>query len=172
YDYIHANDLPTLPIANSAARILGAKLIYDSHEIFVETINQFFNSKNFIKKNIFDFLIKVSKFFAKRTEKKLLKTVKLFITTNYSYRDYFLSIYKSLPEHIILFNCPRFLKYEKNNRLRKEFPEIENKKIILYQGIFNSGRGLFPLINSAKYLPEEFVIVLLGKGILENPLKK
>ena len=46
YDYIYANDLPTLRQAHNISTKLNAKLIYDTHEIYIETLNQFFPSKN------------------------------------------------------------------------------------------------------------------------------
>ena len=45
YDFIWANDLPTLFPAYKIAKKLNAQLVYDSHEIYVETINQFFPKK-------------------------------------------------------------------------------------------------------------------------------
>jgi len=55
YDYIWCNDLPTLNPGLKISKKLESKLIYDSHEIYLETLNQFFPRNSFgLKKIIFD----------------------------------------------------------------------------------------------------------------------
>ncbi|MEY3501693.1 MAG: 2-deoxystreptamine glucosyltransferase, partial [Bacteroidota bacterium] len=58
YDIILSNDLPTLYPGYKISKKLNSNLFYDSHEIYTETINQFFPKKNpFFKSLIFNFLI-------------------------------------------------------------------------------------------------------------------
>lgn len=42
YHYVYANDLPCLLPGIKVKNVLGSALVYDSHEIYVETLNQFF----------------------------------------------------------------------------------------------------------------------------------
>ena len=73
YDYVWANDLPTLEPASIIAKTIDAKLIYDSHEIYTETINQFYSMDTFfVKKYIFKCLIFSMRFVGLRKEKQLI----------------------------------------------------------------------------------------------------
>ena len=61
FDVIYCNDYPTLKIGVSLKnKLIKPKLIYDSHEIYIETINQFFPSHGF-KKIYGYFLTKINK---------------------------------------------------------------------------------------------------------------
>jgi hypothetical protein len=72
YDFIYANDLPCLKPALRIKEKIGAKVIYDAHEIYNETINQFFPKKAiFLKRIIFFCLISFMKFFGSRQERKM-----------------------------------------------------------------------------------------------------
>ena len=49
YDFIYVNDYPLLSTGVELKNKIDGKLIYDSHEIYIETINQFFPSKTWKK---------------------------------------------------------------------------------------------------------------------------
>ena len=58
YDIIYCHDLPTLFPAVKLKEYYKCKLVYDTHEIFTETINQFFPRKStFVKAIIFKIFI-------------------------------------------------------------------------------------------------------------------
>ena len=73
YNYIWSNDLPTLYSSFKLSKKLNAKLIYDSHEIYIETLNQFFpeNNRTF-KRIIFKILFKFMKIHGSKIEKNAL----------------------------------------------------------------------------------------------------
>lgn len=174
YDIIWANDLPTLNAGAKLAKRLNAKLVYDSHEIFVETLNQFFlKGSNPIKNFIFDRLIKFMRKHGKKTEAQLLKHTDLMFTVNESLKHYFQENY-SFHNIEVLMNLP----YTQESNLVKAFNFHDffgwdkDAIIVLYQGALNSGRGLELLIDTSSYLPKVFKIVILGSGVLKQKLKE
>ena len=172
YEFIIANDLPTLYPAVKLKKKTGGKLIYDSHEIYLETLNQFFPSKcNPIKQLIFGWSIGSMRFMGYRIEKKLLKHVDEFITVNNSLADYFSKKYK-FPNIHIMMNCP----VKMNNPYK---PLVDFKKlyiwdhsdiVFLYQGVLNKGRGLELLIAAFNNIPNNIKLVIIGDGFLKQDL--
>lgn len=172
YDYVYANDLPCLLPAFKIKKKLGAKLIYDAHEIYCETINQFFpNAAKFPRNLLFLFLIKVMRFVGEIIEKKYSKEVDFFITVGNSLKNYFEEKY-SLNNIFVMMNCPQ--KIIKNNainylnvlNLKKE------SKVFIYQGVLNYGRGLLIMIDAFKFVNTDAVLLILGDGIMKNDLIK
>lgn len=175
YDFIWCNDLPTLNAGDKISKKLNAKLVYDSHEIFVETINQFFPIKsNSLKQLIFRIIIKLMKSHGKRIERKILPKVYAFITVNESILNYFKEKH-SINKGVVVMNLPRI----SDNNSSKEVIDFHNMynwnksdMIILYQGVINHGRGLELLIDSFIKLPNNYKLVLIGNGPLLNLLIK
>lgn len=49
---------------------------------------------------------------------------------------------------------------------------IENKKVLLYIGNFEARRNVYFLIDVLKKLPSEYVLIMAGKGVLFDDVKK
>lgn len=169
YDYIYANDLPTLRQAHNISTKLNAKLIYDSHEIYIETLNQFFPSKTkgFLKKGIFKTLLSVMKIHGRFIESKYIKQIDDFITVNQSLLNYFKKEYKITIGKVIM-NLPFNHVTSEVHDFRNQFKWPENTQIILYQGSLTKGRGLELLLSSVQFLEKRCKLIILGDG----PLKK
>lgn len=172
YDIIWSNDLPTLLPAVKCAEALNAKLVYDSHEIYTETLNQFFPKeasfpKNVIFKNLLGFMRK----HGKKMENELLKKTDLIISVNESLVNHFDSIY-SIPKPLVVMNFP-FSNVPKAtpHDFRAEYNWSEKDIIFLYQGALNAGRGLELLIKSFQHTPQNHKLVVLGGGPLKSKLK-
>ncbi len=168
---IYCADLPTFLAGKKIAQKLNAKLILDSFEIYLETVNQFYpvHQKN-IKAYIFKQLVKLIRFLGQRIEKKCIESCDLFITTNISYLNYFLLKYRVGFSKVVM-NCPEYAELGANKGLiANTTPALKGKKIVLYQGLLNQGRGLHQLVKSAKYFPEDIALVIIGYGILEKEL--
>lgn len=175
YDYIIANDLPTLLPAYKIAKKQHAKLIYDSHEIYIETIPQFFpKNTSFFKSLIFKLCIFIMKHSGKFIEKKILKSTHCLITVNESIKKYFNSIYQ-IKRSEVLMNLP-FLNNQstvtKKIDFKKEFGWKNDDKVFLYQGVLNEGRGLRMLIESMQKAPKNAKLVILGDGFIKPELIK
>ena len=175
FDFIWANDLPTLLPAYRIKKQLNAKLIYDSHEIYNETINQFFpREAKGIKKVIFTLLIYFMRFQGKYIERKLIHRLDHFITVNQSLLDYFKNEY-SLKSGEVIMNLPR-LSDTKPEVSPFDFRQTNNwgphHKILLYQGALNEGRGLKLLIDTVEALHEKYRLVIIGNGLLKEELQE
>ena len=174
YHAIWANDLPTLYPASKIAKALGANLIYDAHEIYCETLNQFFPQKTtFFKKTIFQGLITFMRLHGSFFEKKTTQKVDLFITVNESISNYFKKQYDLSQHPTVIMNYPAPINTEIiPYPYRDKFKWGTNDLVFLYQGILNAGRGLPVLIDLFLQLPKSNKLVILGNGGLEKQLKK
>ena len=150
-DVIHANDLNALIPAYMASKKLGCKLIYDSHEVFVEN---FFNKK-----------MPLYALYLKAKERRIVKKVDKMICVSYAAAEYFAKEYK-IPTPTVITNCS--LKSEICEPLPKN-PGFE----ILNHGQFYAGRGYDIMIEAAKSLNDypEIKMALRGYGTLEESLK-
>lgn len=172
YDYIWADDFPDLMPAVKLKEKIGAKLIYDSHEIFIETLNQCFPPKAVFYKHIIHklclFIMKKS---GRRAEKRMLAKVDRFVTTCESYKNFFVSTYK-YNEISIIMNCPHFVGEIVPHDLRKDFNIPQNGFVIVFQGKLIPARALNEIIDSMNYVSENVYMILVGDGMLETKLKK
>ena len=174
YDIVWSNDLPTLAPAMKLARKFGAKLIYDAHEIYNETLNQFFPQKSsFPKGAIVGMLLNVMRHHGRRLEKKISRHVDLFITVNDSLGDYFQSNY-GIDQPLTIMNFPNQLdKIHATERpidYRLMFSWSSEDYIFIYQGVLNQGRGLTIALEAINDLPPNFKLIILGNGPLEPTL--
>jgi glycosyltransferase involved in cell wall biosynthesis len=169
YDFIYINDYPLLKSGVELKNQLQTKLIYDTHEIYVETINQFFPTSG-VKGIYGKGLIALNKWLHKRRESSLIKQVDFMVTVCDSFRDFFKKRYHV--DALVLKNCPLDLpQLTESNLLRENLNLKETDKILLYQGAFNYSRGLEKLILSAQHLSSNIQLVLMGDGPLTGRLK-
>lgn len=150
-DVVHAHDVNTLPTAWLAAKVSGAKVVYDAHEI--STSREGYNS--------FRRLVGV-------VEKFLMPRVQGTITTTDARAKFFARAY-GIPRPVVLQNRPRLTFTQSSQRIRKQLGLTEAWPIILYQGGLQQGRGLERLVRIAALVPEAY-FVLIGGGRLTQPL--
>jgi len=151
-DVIFANDLDTLPAGWLAATIRRKRLIYDSHEYFTEVPELQYNM------------------FAKKVwltlEKMLLPHVTSALTVNDSIADLYRKNFGI--EMAVVRNMPVSRKLQPSKIKPLHY---DNKKIILYQGALNIGRGLEQSIDAMHFI-DNSVLVIIGSGDIEDQLKK
>jgi hypothetical protein len=172
FDFIYCVDLWTLLTGVWFKKKLNAKLIYDSYEICVETLSQYYplKDKN-IRSSFFRFWVMFTKKKAFRIEKALFGKVDLFITTSNSYLNYFQKKYQ-VGNSAIVMNCPNLQENITKCDLHELYDIERSKKIILYIGSFNSGRYLENILASADLLKPDIHLLFLGLGPLKGELKK
>ncbi|MEX0811998.1 MAG: glycosyltransferase [Chitinophagales bacterium] len=177
YDLIIANDLPTLRQGALLKAVSGnAKLLYDSHEIYLETVNQFYPKIAApVKKMLFKCMISLSRFFGQIAEKKYLKQADFFTTVNNSLADYFKKKY-DYNSVLAVMNCPPYSEKKPVSKInfRKIYGFDVEDKIFLYQGVLNLGRGLHLLIEAFKLVLKsnnKIKLVIIGYGVLEYELQ-
>ena len=162
YNYIWCNDLPTLFPGYKLSKFYNCKLIYDSHEIFVETLNQFFPLKRRVHHSI---RLKIMKFCGKRLERALIHKIDSFVTVNSSLRDYFLKEYNYKKNIHVVYNYPSRLIFFKNkNDIRKQL-DIEKKDFVfIFQGTLNHGRGLVKMVKAFSLVDDNSIKLLVAGG--------
>jgi len=147
-DILYANDMDTLLPNYVISKIVKKKLIFDSHELFSE-IPELTNR------------IRVKNFWLS-LEKWLIPKLKNVITVSESIKRHY--TYQYGISATVIRNLPLETKAKKES-----FPfSIKNKKIILYQGSINIGRGLELMIETMRLL-DDYILVIIGDGdILES----
>lgn len=151
-DVIHANDLNALVPAYTAARKLKCKLIYDSHEVFIENISVYSSR---VKRAYWGFY-----------EKKIIKKVNLLVCVSHAASRYFAEKY-SIDNFMVVTNC-----YKKVDGSITEMPKNPGFEV-LNHGKFYDGRGYKTMLEAAKITENNQIIyVLRGMGELEDDLKK
>ena len=172
FDFIWANDLPTLNPAYNLSKTLKCKLIYDSHEIYTETINQFFpRHSTGLKKFIFQSMISFMRKHGATVEHRIFPKIDVFLTVNESLLNYFKER-NDVRRGLVIMNLPKLVPSITFDRIdfRKKHGWSPSTCIVIYQGQLNEGRGLFMLLESMKLLPTEFKLVVVGNGSLGKEL--
>jgi len=170
YDIIYAHDLPTSYAAHKL-KAKTTKIIYDIHDLYVETLNQHFPSEvSTIKKIVYKTLLIQMKIFTKLWERKFIRSVDLVLTTNEHYKSYLKEKY-NVSNIIITPNYPEYIDIHKNAIIYEDLDIDKNKIIVLYHGVLNEGRYLREIVKSSQYFNENIALVIIGNGPLETELK-
>lgn len=145
-DVYHAHDLNTLiqGIVSAKLRVNRKPLIYDSHE--VQTSRTHYS---------FDKIYKIEKFLLNFTDEVIVE--------NKTRADYHYDLYKERPAAVHNYSELYDIDEAKTFPLRKEYNIPDNKKIVLYQGGMQDGRGLFKLLKAFVNI-EGAVLFMIGDG--------
>ena len=148
---LFSNDLDTL-LPNYVLSILQQKtLVFDSHELFSEIPELLHKPK------VKDFWFGL--------EKSIIPKLKNVITVSDSIKNHYFKLYGV--SATLVRNIP---KIEKINQKKFEINTHE-KKIILYQGAINVGRGIELMIDTMPLL-DEFMFIVIGDGDIVKDLKE
>lgn len=158
-DICHAHDLVTLEEMYDISRQHNSKFVYDSHELYVE-IRTLTSSQ---KENLTNI------------EADLIKKTDLVITINDSIAKELSDRY-GITKPLVIMNATESIgdvQQEACFYLHDKLHLDRCVDIILYQGNLTPGRGLDILIESAKYLNDDNVkLVLLGNEVAPGYRKK
>ena len=150
YDYILANDLDTLPACFFASKLKKTTLVYDSHELFSESVE--LQGRKFVQ----GFWRKLEDFFLPR--------IKYAYTVSQSIVDFYDDKYQN--KMGLIRNIPL-----KRDLLQVEEVTFPTKnKTILYQGVLNPGRGIKPMIKALHFI-DNLDLIIIGYGKVEEDLK-
>ncbi|NOZ34854.1 MAG: glycosyltransferase family 4 protein [Chlorobi bacterium] len=150
-DIYLSNDLDTLPANFIASKIRKKKLVYDSHEYFTE-VPELVNRPKI--KRIWE-----------QIERIILPKVKHSYTVCSSIADIYNKKYGIKMKVVRNIPVCEFVKKQVSLFLPGK---IKNRKVILYQGAVNIGRGIEQMIKAMQYI-ENAVFLIIGSGdILEN----
>jgi glycosyltransferase involved in cell wall biosynthesis len=148
-DLIFANDLDTLPAAYFAAKLRKKKLIFDTHELFSEV-------PELVDRPM-------TKLFWKKTEDYILPKLSHALTVCQSIATHYNREYKKNMK--VVRNAPNYTVRDLTKKI--SFP---GKKIIIYQGALNVGRGLEWVLD-AMPLIENAMLVIIGDGDIKQKLE-
>jgi glycosyltransferase involved in cell wall biosynthesis len=150
-DILLSNDLDSLAANYTVSVLQNKKLVYDSHELFSE-IPELVH-RPFVKN------------FWSSIEKLLLPKLKNTYTVCKSIADFYDKRYAT--NFKVVRNLPTFKKIETG-----KLPfSTDGKKIIIYQGALNIGRGLELMIDAMEYL-ENYLLIIVGNGDIIAELKE
>jgi len=151
-DIIHANDLDAFIPAMMAAKKLGCKVVYDSHEIYIENHH-----------------VAVNKLYSKvlrLIESKLVKRCDQMVCVSHAAAEYFTKTY-GIDKPMVVTNCV-------SNTHRK----LENKPDgvfeVLNHGAFNAGRGYDLMAHACDQFAEypDVKLAIRGLGNYENVVRE
>ncbi|MFQ3596748.1 MAG: glycosyltransferase [Chloroherpetonaceae bacterium] len=145
-----AEDVFSLPIASFLARVNRARLFYDSRELYF-AIGALSNKK--MKQAVWSLL-----------EEFFIADATVFTTGDLD--SAMLQSRYRIPLPQTIYNFPRRFTIERNNALRERLHLSSEHVILLYQGMMGEGRGIFKMLDALEVLPEPFVLVMLGDGVL------
>ena len=145
-DVIHAHDLVTLPAAAAAAKSLGAKLIYDSHELEVHR-----NTQTGV----------IEKWLRYHTERRHIKKCDAVVTVCDSIADHLAREY-SIKRPVVVMNAPDVDQVLPSDAdLRSHLGLARETPLAVYVGRITVGRGIEQIVDALRYLPE-FCVALVG----------
>jgi glycosyltransferase involved in cell wall biosynthesis len=152
-DVIHAHDVNTLAPAWLAARMAGARLVYDAHEISAD--REGYDGRIWLVKL-------VERWLGNRAQGR--------ITTTQARADWFMSAYH-YPEVTVLQNRPVRNIADGSNLIRERFDIPADQPLVLYQGGLQWGRGLSNLLEAMRGLPRGH-LVFVGDGVQRAALEQ
>lgn len=152
-EVVHAHDVNTLLPGWLAARLSGATLVYDAHEISTSRENY---------RHLRSVVAWLERHLARRAD--------AMITTGHLRAKFFARAY-GIPRPLVLQNRPRASRPVRSNRIRELLGIDPQRPVILYQGSLQTGRGLERIVEAAAELPEAD-FVFLGSGRLLGRLQE
>jgi len=155
YDIYHAHDLNTLPGAFLAARRDSAKLVYDSHELYVD-------------RNKVEPSSRAWKSLLGRLEAFLARRADVVLTVNEALAEELARRYV-IPRPCVVMNTPVRSEWGgllpmSHSLLRNELGIPLEVRLLIYVGRITFNRGLEELVLSLKHL-EDCCLVCMGSGI-------
>jgi len=138
-DIYHANDLDTLEICGSAAAQKEAKLVYDSHELWLES-SRYLTATH-----------PLNRIRLKRIEQKYISKANAVIAVTPMRGRRMQEMYPYMKNLHIVENAPqKLLKLPGKGRLRSMISAEPDDLIALYQGVLCPERGLEELLTAAE----------------------
>jgi glycosyltransferase involved in cell wall biosynthesis len=150
-DIFLSNDTDTLLANYFASKIHRKKLVFDAHELFPE-VPELTNRPKI--KRIWE-----------KIENRIFPKLKYSYTVCQSIANYYNLKYGTKMQ--IVRNAPYYKEYMPTEK-KLAFGQ---KKIILYQGALNVGRGLEWVINTMSFV-ENAMLVIIGDGDIQQQLEK
>ena len=152
FDVYHAHDLETLPIGFILANLKHKPLVYDSHELYVDSV-QHHPATRWV-------WFKIEKFLAPRTSVTIMETESRGKVYAQRYH---------VAQPLTIMNCQYTNLNPRTNMFRDILHIPLNNKIVLYQGLIAKSRGVDILLDMMNYL-ERISLIIMGFGVYKDEL--
>ena len=149
-DVWHAVDLTGLAALGLAGIGPRARLVYDSHELFLESGSA-------------ARMPKPARWALGRVERRLARRADAVVTVNLSIADELARRYGV--ESAVVMNCPLFSDVRRPGLMRARLG-LGERPVLIHHGHLSDGRGIGHTIEALRLLPPEVALVLLGDGPL------
>lgn len=150
YDVYHSHDLTPGIFALIGKYFRNAKIVYDAHELEVAVTGT----------NRFSARIK------RVYESLLMKSASISITVNQYIADMMEQNYGKPVE--VIANMPNYIEPEMLESSHIREGVMDGQKVILYVGNVNPVRGIDKVALSLKYLPDNFIYLIMGTGRVQE----
>jgi glycosyltransferase involved in cell wall biosynthesis len=145
---INVHSVSLLPLGIALKYFYKSRLIYDTHELETEVDNS-----TGIRKKI-----------TKLIEYACLKYVDLIIVVSESIADWY-QIHYDIRRPVVVLNVPPRRDLRSSNIFREQLGIKKDQKILIYQGILASGRGVSMILDAFKVRNDDrVVVVFMGYG--------
>lgn len=156
-EVVHIHDHLALTAASRYKAAFGCALIWDAHEIY-EDLASIEAHRGAVNARIIG---------------ENAQHVNGFITLNQSIADFYRDRYPALPPATLIPNaveCVRRASYD--GRLHRKAGLHPDQKVLLFQGGFSPHRGIPALLESSRHLREDWSLVFMGWGKLEDDIRQ
>lgn len=155
-DVVHIHDHIALLAAPSIKAKFNCPIVWDAHEIYTELSG----------------LEKTRKRVNQYALKQNIPFIDSFITINDSIAQFYKINYKISSEIVVIKNATMpSAEIAYDGRLHEAAQLEKTQKILLYQGGFSLNRGLIQLMEAAPLLNDDWTLVMMGSGSLEEDLR-
>jgi glycosyltransferase involved in cell wall biosynthesis len=157
---VHAHDVSALPVAFMISKLKRVPLIYDSHELWGESLHAF-DSKTVIKLVVF-------------VEKILARQASVIITVSKSIKTHLSSVF-NISHATVIRNIPSYTYKDNYDLFRETYNINKDSKILIYQGLIDISRGVDLIVDAAIHVcksNEKCFFFILGDGPHIDELKE
>jgi len=153
---VHCHDTDTLAAGVDIARVTGARLVHDAHELFPDMLGGHGRDSALVQR------------YWRRVERRLMPRSDLVIAVNDSRARVLRERYGVDP--VVVRNVPSLEKCRGSQRLRAEYGISPGVPIVLYQGGLIGGRALVRLVHAMARV-DDAVLVIQGSGPEESAIR-
>lgn len=166
-DYIHAHDLPMVPMGLFFGKIFRLPVVFDMHENYPEAL------KAFQKKGLLNFIFKNYKA-ARILEKYCIKRVDRIITVVEENSERLINLGVNPKKIFVVSNTVDLKTFAIQPVDQKIADKYKNRIILLYTGYATPERGLDTVVKGMNYLKDllpSAKLLIIGDGISVTVLK-
>lgn len=160
-DVFHLHDLDTLACGALAARQLGVKYVYDSHELFLAELLGDRRQGSFS----YGCIRRIRRWLWARLERKYIVGASCVFASNASLARALAFLYPNAPRPLPLLNCPENQLRVKPGADLSQIKERPDQVLIVYHGILGIGRGTDTIFRALTLLEDRYLLCLLGAEI-------